>query len=166
MGPWVALPVLLLAAGLQTTLAPQLRLWDGAPDLVLLCVLAWSLRAPLAESVVWALTGGIFQDLLSVAPTGQSAVGLLLLVFSVNFVAQQLDRAGLLTLALLAGAGTLAQQLLMWLLFALQGFTVDFLDDLGYVIFPTVLYNLALIWPVYGLLRILQRRVETRHAIA
>ena len=166
MGPWLALPVLLLAVSLQTTLMAQLRLWDGGPDLVLLCVLAWSLRAPLPESVAWALGGGIMQDLLSVAPTGQSAPGLLLLVFSANFIAQQLSRGGLLTLALLTGVGTLAQQQLMWLLFALQGHTLDFLDDLGYVIIPTVLYNLALIWPVHAALRVLQRRVEARRAIA
>ena len=166
MGPWVGLPILLLAVALQTTLVPQLRLWDGGPDLVFLCVLAWSLRAPLPESVAWALTGGILQDLLSVAPTGQSALGLVLLVFTVNFIAQQLSRTGLLTLALLTGVGTLAHQLLMWLLFALQGFTMDFLDDLGYVIVPTLLYNLTLVWPVYALMRILQRRVEAERALA
>lgn len=162
MGPWVGIPVLLLAVALQTTLVPQLRLWDGGPDLVFLCVLAWSLRAPLQEGVAWAFAGGIMQDLLSVAPTGQSVIGLVLLVFTVNLLTQQLSRTGLLVLALLAGAGTLAQQLLMWLLFALQGFTVDFLDDLGYVIFPTVIYNLVLIWPVFALLRVLQQRVEAR----
>ena len=165
MGPWVGIPVLLLAVALQTTLVPQIRLWDGGPDLVFLCVLAWSLRAPLQEGVAWAFTGGIMQDLLSVAPTGQSVIGLVMLVFAVNLMTQQLSRTGLPVLALLAGAGTLAQQLLMWLLFALQGFTVDFLDDLGYVIFPTLIYNLALIWPVFALLRVLQQRVEARQIV-
>lgn len=162
MGPWVGLPVLLLAAALQSTLAPQIRLWDGGPDLVFLCVLVWSLRAPLAESVAWAFTGGVMQDLLSVAPVGQSAIGLVLLVFTVHFVSQQMSRTGPAILALLAVAGTAAQQLLMWLLFAIQGFNVDFLDDLGYVIFPVVIYNLALVWPVFAILRFLQRRVEAR----
>ncbi len=166
MGPWLGLPVLLLAVALQTTLMPQLRLWDGGPDLVLLCVLVWSLRAPLPESIAWALTGGIMQDLLSVAPTGQSAIGLVLLVIVVDLLREQLSRVGMPALALLTGAGTLAQQLLMWTLFALQGFTVDFLDDLGYVIFPSVLYNLALVWPVYAILRYLQRRVEESRALA
>lgn len=166
MGPWVGLPVLLLAVALQTTLVPQIRLWDGGPDLVFLCVLAWALRAPLAESVAWAFTGGVMQDLLSLAPTGQSVIGLVLLVFVVNVLTAQFSRTGTLLLLLLAGIGTLAQQLLMWALFALQGFTVDFLDDLGYVIFPTVIYNFALILPVYVVLRFLQRRVEARQLVA
>ena len=106
------------------------------------------------------------QDLLSVAPVGQSATGLVLLVFSVHFVSQQMSRSGPVILALLAVAGTAAQQLLMWLLFAIQGFTVDFLDDLGYVIFPVVIYNLALVWPVFAILRFLQRRVEARRPVA
>ncbi|MCY3945843.1 MAG: rod shape-determining protein MreD [Anaerolineaceae bacterium] len=166
MGPWVGLPVLLLAVALQTTLVPQIRLWDGGPDLVFLCVLAWALRAPLAEGVAWAFTGGIMQDLLSLAPTGQSVIGLVLLVFVVNVLTEQFSRTGLLTLLLLAGAGTLAQQLLMWSLFAFQGYTVDFLDDLGYVIFPTVIYNFALILPVFAVLRFVQRRVEARQLVA
>ena len=166
MGPWVGLPVLLLAVALQTTLVPQIRLWDGGPDLVFLCVLAWALRAPLGESLAWAFTGGIMQDLLSLAPTGQSVIGLVLLVFVVNAVTEQFSRTGLPALLLLAGVGTLAQQLLMWLLFAFQGFTVDFLDDLGYVIVPTVIYNFSLILPVFAVLRFVQRRVEARQLVA
>jgi hypothetical protein len=56
-------------------------------------------------------------------------------------------------------AGSLFQQVSVWSLFALWGFRVDLLDDFGFVIVPTIIYNLALIWPVYGFLRVVQRRV-------
>jgi rod shape-determining protein MreD len=159
VGSFLSLPVLLLAVALQTSFVPQVRFWDGAPDLVFLVVLAWSVQAPLEESVTWALVGGILQDLASIAPLGLSSVGLVLLVFAVHYLTRQIHRVGLITLAGLALAGTLFQQMMVWLLFGLWGFRVDFLDDFNFVIIPTIIYNLALIWPVYGLVRLLQRRL-------
>jgi hypothetical protein len=42
------------------------------------------------------------------------------------------------------------------------GFNVDLLDDFGFVIIPTIIYNLALILPVYVVLRFVQRRTAAR----
>lgn len=160
MGGYLSVPILALAVVLQTTLVPQLRFWDGGPDLIFLLVLAWSVHASLEESVVWALVGGIMQDLMSVAPIGLSSMGLVLVVFAVNTLARQVHRVGLLILTGLVLAGSLFQQMSVWLLFAMWGFNVDLLDDFSFVIIPTIIYNLALVWPMYGLVRVLQRRVS------
>ena len=42
MGSWVGVPLLILAAVLQVTIVPQLRIQGGEPDLVLLLVLAYA----------------------------------------------------------------------------------------------------------------------------
>lgn len=163
MGGFLSLPILALVVVLQTTLVPQIRLWDGGPDLVFLCVLAWSIHAPLEESVAWALVGGIMQDLMSVAPLGMSSIGLVLIVFAVHSIARQVNRVGIIILAGLVLAGSLFQQMMVWSLFAVWGFQVNLVDDFGFVIVPTIIYNLALIWPVYAILRVVQRRVtDTR----
>ena len=109
--------------------------------------------------MAWALVGGIMQDLMSVAPLGLSSVGLVLIVFAVNILARQVHRVGFIILTGLVLAGSLFQQVVVWLLFAVWGFRVDLLDDFGFVIVPTILYNLALIWPAYWILRVIQRRV-------
>ena len=158
MGSFLSLPILALAAALQASVMPQIRFWDGAPDLVFLLVLSWSVHVPLEESVVWALVGGIMQDLLSVAPLGMSSMGLLVIVFSVYYLSRQVHRIGFFLLVALVLAGSLFQQFTVWLLFALLGFTVNFADDFGFVIVPTIIYNLAVIWPVYGFARLIQRR--------
>jgi rod shape-determining protein MreD len=159
MGGFLSLPILMVAVALQTTFVPQIRFWDGGPDLIFLCVLVWSVHAPLEQSVAWALVGGIMQDLMSVAPIGMSSIGLVLIVFAVNAIARQVHRVGFVILTGLVLAGSLFQQVSVWSLFALWGFRVDLLDDFGFVIVPTIIYNLALIWPVYGFLRVVQRRV-------
>lgn len=161
MGGYLSLPILALAAAIQASIVPQIRLWDGAPDLVFLLVLIWAVHAPLEESIIWALVGGIMQDLLSVSPLGMSSVGMILVVFITHSLAQQLHRVGPVFLTLLVIGGSLLQQATMWLLFALLGFTVDLIDDFTYVIVPTVIYNFVLLWPLYWLLRKTQRRVQS-----
>ena len=160
MGSYLSLPILALAAAIQASILPQIRFWDGTPDLVFLLVLGWAIHAPLDEGIVWAIVGGILQDLLSVAPVGISSVGMILVVYATYRVAQQLQRVGPFFIALLVLSGSLVQQITLWLLFAAFGFTVDFLDDFTYVITPTIIYNFVLMWPTYWLLRKIQRRVQ------
>lgn len=158
MGSFLSLPILALAAMLQASVMPQIRFWDGAPDLVFLCVLSWSVNAPLEESVTWAVVGGIMQDLLSVAPIGLSSIGLIFVVFGVYYLSRQVQRVGLLWLIALVLAGSLFQQMMVWLLFGLLGFTVSFADDFNFVIIPTIIYNLGFVWPIYGVMWIVRRQ--------
>ena len=162
MGGYLSLPILALAIVIQTTVVPQIRFWDGGPDLVFLFVLAWSINAPLEHGVSWALVGGIMQDLMSVAPVGMSSIGLVMIVFAVHGLSRQFHRVGVFLLVGLTLAGSLFQQMLVWLLFAVLGFNSNLVDDFTYVIVPTIIYNLALILPVYVVVRIIQRRVTPR----
>lgn len=161
MGNYLSIPILTLAAVLQATFVPQIRLLGGGPDLVFLIVLAWSVNINLEGGVTWAFVGGILQDLFSVAPTGTSAVGLIIIVFAVNLIARQVQRVGILLLLGLALVGTLFQQITIILLLGLLGFNVDLIGDLSDVVLPTMLYNLLLILPIYWFIRRIQRRFAT-----
>jgi len=162
MGSYLSVPVLLIVAALQASVVPQLRLLGGGPDLVFLAVLVWTIHAPLEESVTWAIIGGIFQDLLSVAPTGLSAVGLVLVVFLTYLISRQVYQVGLvLTLGMLL-LGTLVQQLTTLLLLWLTGYPIDWFNDFAYIVLPTMLYNLIFIGPVYWSIRRIQRRTSGR----
>ncbi len=158
MGNYLSIPILALVAALQATFVPQIRLLGGGPDLIFLVVLAWSINIKLEGGVTWALVGGILQDLFSAAPTGTSAVGLIIIVFAVNQLVRQVQRVGIILLLGLALAGTLFQQVMMIVLLGLLGFNVDLIGDLSDVVFPTMLYNLVLILPIYWLIRRIQRR--------
>jgi rod shape-determining protein MreD len=158
MGGFLSLPILALLAAIQASVMPHVRFWDGAPDLVFLFVLSWSIHAPLDEGVTWALVGGIMQDLLSIAPVGMSSIGMILIVFAVHYLSRQVQRVGFFLIIGLVLAGSLFQQMMIWLLFGVLGFTTNLIDDFSFVIIPTIIYNLALIWPVYGMARLIQRR--------
>lgn len=150
----------MLAAILQATLVPQIRLLGGGPDLVYLLVLCWAINAELDSAVLWAFVGGISVDLLSNQPTGTSVMGMLITVFAISGLGQQVFRIGIAVLIGLVIAGTIVQQILIMLIVLLTGQPVDLLLTVGYIIAPTILYNLAFIFPVYWFVRIIQRRLE------
>lgn len=160
MGRFLSVPFLIIAAALQASFVPQIRLLGGGPDLVFLLVLAWSINSELEEGVVWAFVGGIAQDLLSAAPSGSSVMGLLILVFAISGLGRQVYRIGFVTLIGLVLVGTLVQQIILMIILALSGFRIEWLTDLSFVVAPTIFYNLIFIWPVYWFVRIVQRRIR------
>ncbi len=162
MGSYLGVVFLLLAAILQSTFMPQIRIFGGTPDLVFLMVLAWSINASLESSVAWAFIGGVAQDLLSAAPTGASVVGLLLLVFGVDQIKRQVYHVGLLLIFALVMVGTLAQKLIFALLLGIAGFQVNIIDHFVYVIVPSIAYNLVFTLPVLWLVRRLERSRDQR----
>lgn len=160
MAGYVSLPILALAAVLQATLIPQMRILGGQPDLVLLCVIAWSVNGRLETGVTWALVGGIVSDLMSAAPLGTSALGLVLLVFAIDTIKRQLFGVNFLLVLLIVVVATALHAYLIMIVLAISGFRVTPVPSTLYVILPSVVYNLAFIVPVYVLIRWVQRRVR------
>lgn len=162
MGSSLSLPILALAAVLQASIVPQFSILGGRPDLVFLLVISWALNAPLEQGIIWAFVGGILQDLMSAAPTGTSVIGMVLIVFALDVFRQQIYRVGVLTILWVTLVGTFVQQILVMAVLVLSGFTIPVLDNLGYVVLPTVFYNLILVFPVYFITRRIQKRVAGR----
>ncbi len=159
MGNYLSILILGLAAALQASVVPQIRILGGGPDLVFLVVLSWSIHARLEESVLWAFVGGIMQNLLSALPLGTSSLGMILVVFAIDAVRRQVYRIGIPLLAALVIAGTLVQQIVVMLVLSLTGFQARWLENLSYVVIPTTAYNLLMVWPIYWGVRRVQRRL-------
>lgn len=166
MGTLWSIPLIVVAVVLQSTVMPQLRILGGEPDLVFLLVLSWSINGRLEQSAAWSFVGGIAQDLMTAAPTGASVIGLLLIVFSIDRLRQQIYRIGFLLIVALVIVGTFVQKTVFMIVAAFGGFTIYPLQNLTYVILPTIAYNLVFIWPIYWLIRRIQRRsVKEQHLL-
>jgi rod shape-determining protein MreD len=157
MGNYLSIIILALAAALQSSFVPQIRILGGEPDLVFLVVLSWSVNASLSEGIVWAFVGGIMQNLLSAAPLGASSMCMILIVFAIDVIRRQVYRISLPMLVLLVIFGSLFYQLMLMLILSLVGFEIPFLESLSYVVVPTIAYNLVLIWPIYWFVRRIQK---------
>jgi len=159
---YTALPILFLAAVLQATFVPQIRIFGGTPDLAFLFVLSWAVNSALETGVLWAFTGRIAVDLLSAAPTGASVIGMLLIVFAIDALRRQFVNISFpLILALLIG-GTMLQKLMFAFVMILSGFGMNLFEYSIYVIAPTIAYNLIFALPVFWLSRRLRPRREGR----
>lgn len=165
MGNYFSIFLLALAAALQASVIPQFRVLGGEPDLVFLVVLCWSVNRPLEDGVLWAFVGGIMHNLLSAAPLGASSMSLIVLVFTLDAIRRRVYRIGLPLLVLLVILGSLFHQIALMLILTLVGFEMRWLDNFSYVIAPTVAYNLIFMWPIYWMIRWIQRRLARSRRI-
>lgn len=158
MSSSLSIPILILAAVLQTTVVPALmRAFNGEPDLIFLIVLSWSVKAPFEQALLWAFVGGISADLLSAAPTGTTVVGLALTVAMVSVLREQVVRVSLLWLIPLAVLGTVLHKTAYVIILALVGSGPPIAASLLAVGIPTLAYNMVALLPVYFLVRLAQR---------
>ena len=152
MGRYLSIPILIVAAILQSTVIPAIRIGGGGPDLIFMLVLSWTMLADTQEGIIWAMVGGITQDLVSGLPTGTSALALVIVAFLVNVVFGPIARNNLIIPPVVIAAGTVLYQLLLMGLLAVLGRPVPLSYSLTYVTFPTLLFNVVLSLPVYRLM--------------
>ena len=175
MGRYLSILVLGVAAALSASLLPQALIFVmelGSPvvplladtrgqlSLVMLLVLCWSLQASMTEGFVWAFVGGIALDLLSVLPLGTSSAALLIMVYGINRLSEQLLRARIVLLLAMAAFATLFMTAYTYAALYLLGYTYDLWAVGRFVLLPTLLYNLAAVLPLYAIVRFFQRRLQ------
>ena len=174
MGRYLSLLILAIAAVLSTSIVPRaldfmvallgnltpvLENTRGQINLVMLVVLAWSIRAELSSAFVWAFVGGVLIDLYSILPLGTTSAALMIIVYLANGFARQIYRIRVVTVVTMAALATVFMYSYTLIAVMLSGNNYDILMQIRLVLIPTILYNLAAAVPVYALVRVLQRRV-------
>ena len=175
MGRYLSLPILVIATALSASILPQLLSFGvgllgnfspilnntrGQLNLVMLLVLAWSIRSDLTSGFIWALVGGILLDLYSAIPIGASSAALMIIVYAANGAARQLYRMRIVTLLAMTLLATLFLQVYTYCALLLLGLSYDIPMMIRLVFMPTLLYNLAGALPIYAIVRLMQRRIR------
>jgi rod shape-determining protein MreD len=151
VGRYLGIPLLLIAAIIQTTVIPEIRIGEAGPDLILMLVVTWTLLAGFEEAVLWALAGGIVADLLTRTPTGTTAFALVFVSFVISNVPGQISRNNILFPPLVVAGSTIAYHLLIMLVLRLTGTDVSIDYVLLRMSLPGALYNAILILPLFRL---------------
>lgn len=149
----VGLPLLVLAAVLQSTVLVHLRVLDGTLDLTLLLVLGWTLAGDWRGGMVWGWLGGLCLDLLSGAPLGVSMLGLVLVAYFASLSEGRFWRSHILLPLATAILGTLGLHIIYLTVLRLSGEAVDIGFALARITLPTLVLNTASILPIYRLMR-------------
>jgi len=136
--------LLTFVALLQSVLLSRVNLWGARPDLMSLVVLVWAVVRSVDEGLMWGFVGGLIVDLLSGGPLGATPLALL----AVAFLAGQPWGRGIgspvARLLLLAFLGVVVYHLVLLIVLAWTGHTVDWGFALVRVAGPSALLNVAL----------------------
>lgn len=157
--------LLALAVALQSSFFPFIRLYSGQPNLIFLFVVAWAFDADWGEAFAWALVGGLFQDLLSVAPLGTSILPLCIAVFAVKMAYTQVKGVSLLIYIGVILVGTLLAQIVLFVMLGVTGYTIDLVPTVRYFMLPSLAYQLVLTVPAYLICRWLNRLTTRRRGV-
>jgi rod shape-determining protein MreD len=152
VGRYISLPLLLVAVVIQSTIVPEIRVGNGGPDLILMMTLSWAMLAGLEEGIVWALVGGILQDLSIGIPTGTTALALVIVVFLSDLVIGQIGRNNLIFPPLVIGIGTVVYHFLLAVLLSIIGRPVSIPYMLTYITLPTLAFHVVMILPIFRIM--------------
>jgi rod shape-determining protein MreD len=143
----IGIPLLVILAIFQATVLSTTRLLDGAPDLILVAVVAWALTRKPRQAMTGAMIGGLLIDLLSGLPLGVTAIILVVVVYLVSLTAGRFWEAHLLMpLTTILWSSLLYHGLSLGVLLIL-GQPIDWSFALGRVILPSTFLNLILALP-------------------
>jgi rod shape-determining protein MreD len=162
MGRYLAFPLLILAAVFQTTVIPLIRIGEGAPSLILLIVVSWALLTGMEDGLVWAVLGGLAQDLLGGTPFGVASTALVMTLLVISFISPQITKNNILIPLIAIAVGTTIYYAVLIIVLILLGQSVPLGYAIGSVMLPSLGYNVLFILPIFRLIGGLSERVSPR----
>jgi rod shape-determining protein MreD len=149
----IAVPVIILAVILQTSIVSGVTLLSGYADLPLLVISAWALQAKVDTAWHWAIATGMLVGFISGVPWALPVVGYVAVVALAKILQMRVWQAPLLAMFSIAFLGTIVVDVLTFSFIRLSGTPIPFQDAFGLQTLPRVLLNLVLSVPVYAVMR-------------
>lgn len=155
----IALLVFIPFLVIQVGILSNLPLLQGYPDLILLAILAWSLRPEVRTAWQWGVIGGLLMTLVSAMPVGVYLIAYLLVVAIARMIRRMIWRLPFLTMLVMTILGTFLTEGVSLVVLQLMGRDLPIRFVFGTIFIPSVLYNLVLALPIYTVIGELARWV-------
>lgn len=149
----VAVPILIVASLLQSSVVSQVRLLSGAGDLVLVLLAAWSLQDRVDSGIHWSLLATLLIGFFSRLPLIAIGLGYVSIVLIARLLSRGVWRAPLLAMFGVTLLGTLLLHILSFAVLVLGGTPLQPLEVLRAVTLPSLILNVALAVPAFALMR-------------
>lgn len=157
---YLAIPVMLLLAVVQTAVLPHFPILGLIPQLSFLVALAWGLLRGMNEGIVWAFIGGLLLDLFSVAPMGVTSLSFMLAILAVVWIENAIPADRFFVPVIMTAAATVINLLIYLILLRLLGYPTTLQEAAA--LLPTAILHGALILPIYWLMFYLDRTFRPR----
>lgn len=149
----IGLPLMALAAVIQSTVLARFPIFGGRVDLVLLLALSWTLVGEWQGGMIWGLLGGLSLDTLSGGPFGATAIGLMVVTYLAAFSEGRFWRSHVLLPLATALLASVLYHLLTLSLLTITGHSIDWVYSLTRLSLPAMLLNTLCMLPIYVLVR-------------
>ena len=155
----VAIPVIILAVILQSSIISRVTFLSGMADLPLVMLAAWALQDEVETAWHWAVATGVFVGFVS----GISWVVPMLSYLFVIALAQVLQRriwqAPLLAMFSITFLGTIGSSVISLVVLQFSGISLPIADVFGLLTLPGILLNMLLAIPTFAVMRDVARWV-------
>ncbi len=149
---FIGLPILAAAAFIQVGFFGQIRLMNGTTDLILLCLIAWTINEKSKNSWILVIAGGLIMSYISAMPMNGYIWMYLVIWLIIRFIKMRVWQMPLILMLFVTILGTLLISVGTLGLLFLQNASVNYMDALRMIIIPSLVMNLLLAIPVYAFL--------------
>jgi len=145
------LPILGVLLMLQMAIFSDLRLLQGAVDLVLVAVIAWALQKRVESAWRWGIIGGLLVTIASALPLGVALLGYTLAVGIAILLRQRVWQIPILAMLVSTILGTLVIQVISMIALRLAGSPLPMIKSLELITLPSILLNLLVAIPIFAI---------------
>lgn len=155
----VAIPLLGLAVIAQSTIVARFPLLSGQADVVIVLLVAWALQKGVTTGFHWAFLASVMISLVSRLPWFIYVAGYGGVVFLALMLQRRVWQVPMLAMFGVTFLGTVLMHLMSYLYVYVTGNPPSLADALGLVTLPSVLLNMLIAIPFFGMMRDLARWV-------
>lgn len=155
----VAIPLLALIVIVQSAIVPSFSLLSGYADVLLVLLAAWALQEGVHTSLQWAFLGSVMLSLVSHLPWYIYLASYAGMVLLARVLQARVWQVPLLAMFIVTFLGTILMHLLTYTYLFFSGHPLPLGDTMGLVTLPSVLLNLLIAIPLFGMMRDLARWV-------
>ncbi len=148
----IAIPILIALAVVQSAIVSQFQLLRGAPDLILLVLLAWALQKRVKTAWQWGIIGGLIAGLFSALPTGALLISYLLSVGLALLLRKRVWQVPVFAMVIAVFLATILTHVVSLIALRFVGNPISWEEALNLITLPSILLNLLLAIPAYALM--------------
>ena len=148
----VGLPIFAIAAFLQVSVLTKIRLLNGAVNLIMVCLIVWSINSSTKYSWIMAVWSGLLMSFVSAMPIKSYMWFNLGIWGLIWFIKKRVWQMPMILTLFVTIVSTLAEALFTLGLLTVQNANLDYLLSLNQVIVPSLIMNLLFTIPVYAFL--------------
>ena len=155
----IAVPVIVLAVILQSSIVSRVTLLSGIADLPMVMLAAWAMQDDVDTAWHWAVATGILVGFISGLSWLVPVLGYLVVVALAQVLQRRVWQAPLLAMFSVTFLGTISVSIFSLVALRFSGIPLGVADVFGLLTLPSILLNMLLAIPVFAVMRDLARWV-------